>query len=251
MNWRFWQPRPAPAATRQAAKPSVDEERLRVAARRRLIGAAVLVLLTVLIFPWVFQSQPRPVNDDIVIEVPRKDAARPLPAPAAMPAPAPAATTGKTPVPAGVTEPQANKSAGESAGAPGSSAPASPESVPQKPPIAAATPPADTTAPSTAAPSAVKPAAQSAATSAAATNKAADAKGRFVVQVAAYADASKARDTRLKLEKAGLKTYSQAVDSSHGRVWRVRVGPFDSRAAAEKAKAELVLQGYSPGIVEL
>jgi DedD protein len=59
--------------------------------------------------------------------------------------------------------------------------------------------------------------------------------GRFVVQVGAFADASKARETRLKVERAGLKTYTQVAETAEGKRTRVRVGPFASRAEADKA----------------
>jgi DedD protein len=58
---------------------------------------------------------------------------------------------------------------------------------------------------------------------------------RLVVQVGAYADAAKAREARLKVEKAGLKTYTQVVDTKDGKRTRVRVGPFTSKEEADKA----------------
>jgi DedD protein len=61
------------------------------------------------------------------------------------------------------------------------------------------------------------------------------AEGRFVVQVGAFADVAKARETRLKLEHAGLKTYTQVVETKDGKRIRVRVGPFASKADAERA----------------
>jgi DedD protein len=59
--------------------------------------------------------------------------------------------------------------------------------------------------------------------------------GRFVVQVGAFADVTKARDARLKLEHAGLKTYTQVAETKDGRRIRVRVGPFGNKAEADKA----------------
>ena len=58
---------------------------------------------------------------------------------------------------------------------------------------------------------------------------------RFIVQVGAFADAAKARETRLKLEKAGLKTYTQVAKTADGERTRVRVGPYATRAEAERA----------------
>jgi cell division septation protein DedD len=49
---------------------------------------------------------------------------------------------------------------------------------------------------------------------------------RYVVQVGAFADADKARETRLKVERAGLKTYTHVVETKDGKRIRVRVGPF-------------------------
>ena len=68
---------------------------------------------------------------------------------------------------------------------------------------------------------------------------AAAAEGRFVVQIGAFADAVRAREARQTLEKAGLKTYTQVVDTKEGKRTRVRVGPFESRAEADKAAAKV------------
>jgi cell division septation protein DedD len=58
---------------------------------------------------------------------------------------------------------------------------------------------------------------------------------RLVVQVGAWADADKLQDARLKIEKAGLKTYTQVAETKEGKKIRLRVGPFSSRAEADKA----------------
>ena len=45
---------------------------------------------------------------------------------------------------------------------------------------------------------------------------------------------------RRKLEQAGLKTYTQSIDGKDGkRTTRIRVGPFESRAEADKAAARV------------
>ena len=62
---------------------------------------------------------------------------------------------------------------------------------------------------------------------------------RFIVQVGAFADNDKAREVRAKLERAGLKTYTQVVDTKDGKRTRVRVGPFANRAEADKAVARI------------
>jgi DedD protein len=63
--------------------------------------------------------------------------------------------------------------------------------------------------------------------------------GRFIVQIGAFAEADKAREARLKLERAGIKTYAQVVETKDGKRIRVRVGPFDGKAEAEKAAARI------------
>ncbi|HWH82403.1 MAG TPA: SPOR domain-containing protein, partial [Burkholderiaceae bacterium] len=66
---------PPPAA---GADTADAVQRARTLARQRLIGAAVLVVIGVIGFPLVFETQPRPIPVDIPIEVPRKDGAPPL-----------------------------------------------------------------------------------------------------------------------------------------------------------------------------
>ncbi len=75
--------------------------------------------------------------------------------------------------------------------------------------------------------------------------------GRFIVQVGAFADADKAREVREKLERAGLKTYTQAVDTKDGRRTRVRVGPFASRAEADKAAERIKGAGLAGSVLAL
>ena len=75
--------------------------------------------------------------------------------------------------------------------------------------------------------------------SAAQTTAAAQNGARYVVQVGAFADASKAREVRQKLEKAGLKTYTHVAKTEAGERTRVRIGPFESRADADKAAGKV------------
>ena len=67
----------------------------------------------------------------------------------------------------------------------------------------------------------------------------APAEGRMVVQVGAFADADKAQEVRQKLEKAGLKTYTQVAETKDGKRIRVRVGPFATKADADKAASKI------------
>ena len=70
--------------------------------------------------------------------------------------------------------------------------------------------------------------------------------GRYVVQAGSFADEGRARDARLKLERAGMKSFIQVVETKEGRRVRVRVGPFATKAEAERAAEKcrkLDLQG--------
>jgi DedD protein len=78
--------------------------------------------------------------------------------------------------------------------------------------------------------------------------KAAEEAGRFVVQVGAFAESSAVRETRAKVEKIGLATYTQVVDTANGKRTRVRVGPFATRDEAEQVAARIKAAGL-PGAV--
>lgn len=212
--------------------PPESIEALRQRAKHRLIGAAVLVLAGVIGFPLLVDKQPRPVAVDIPIEIPDKAKVKPLavapmsPSSAAV-APVPAQAVASAPAAAapGVAAPRASE------------APAAPA---QDKPAKAATEGKDGAAsePKTVVPA--KPADEGTRAQALLEGKAAPAEptaadGRFVVQVGAFAEAPKAREVRLKVERAGLKTYTHVAETKDGRRIRVRVGPFASRSEAEKA----------------
>jgi DedD protein len=52
--------------------PAQSVDVLRRRARHRLIGASVLVLLAVIGFPVLFDTQPRPVSVDIAVDIPER-----------------------------------------------------------------------------------------------------------------------------------------------------------------------------------
>jgi DedD protein len=75
--------------------------------------------------------------------------------------------------------------------------------------------------------------------------------GRFVVQVGAFADATAAREARLKVERLGLKTYTQVIDTDNGPRTRVRVGPFESREDAAKVLARIKAASLPGAVLNL
>ena len=197
-------------------QPAESIEAMRRRAKHRLIGASVLVLIGVVGFPLLFDTQPRPISVDIPIEIPDRNKAKPLPAPAPV-----------SQAPASIQAPPASAQATVSAPAP-----------PPAPVVASAPAPVPAPAPAVAS----APARPDDGTKALAllegkpvANTPVEGEGRFVVQVGAFADATKARETRLKVEHAGMKTYTQVVETKEGKRIRVRVGPFASKADAEKA----------------
>jgi len=234
-----------------AASPSPDAadavQHARTRARRRLIGAAVLVVVGIIGFPLLFETQPRPVAVDIPIDIPGKDRVPPLVMPAAKPEPAAGVAIVVPPKEAVITESKAD--AGREVApsqAPQASAAAAVERARPEP---AASRPAAKATESKAAPAAQSEAERAqallegrpvaAAPAAADPPAAAASAGRYVVQVGAFAEAAAAREARLKVEKLGLKTYTQVAETPAGQRTRVRVGPFAKRDEADRAAAKL------------
>lgn len=232
-----------------ATHPPQSIEAVRRRARHRLIGAAVLVLLGVLGFPLLFDTQPRPISVDIPIEIPAKNPAAPLKAAKTSPSASPSA-------PAETQQPAAGADSGVTTSDSLSAREEVVESVrPAASPAKQA--PAPEVQPESAKPAATPPAAAKASATEAARAKAllegkpAESAERIVVQVGAFADAARAREVRLKLERAGLKTYTHVAETSEGKRIRVRVGPFASRADADKAAARVKALGLPVAILTL
>ena len=235
------------------ARAISDEElQLKKRARRRLVGAVVLVTAVAVILPMVLDSEPRPVNQNVDIQIPSPDSGELKPQASAPSGAAPAGSTAKI----------APKS-GQAADAPASTASGPP--VTSKP-IAVA--PADPVSPAPAAAKAsskAEPAPARADTqdaakvdSASAKNQAksgskdgatAPASGAYVVQVAALADAARVKQLQKQMAGAGLKTYTEVVSTQSGEVTRVRAGPYATREAAEKARAQLQKAGLEGKVV--
>lgn len=76
-------------------------------------------------------------------------------------------------------------------------------------------------------------------------------KERFVVQIGAFADQNAATQARARVDKLGVKTYTQVTDTAAGTRIRVRVGPFQDRADAEKTLSKLKASGVSGVVLTL
>lgn len=280
---------PNPADTAEAMRE------VRARARRRLMGATVLLLVGVIGFPLLFETQPRPIPVDLPIEIPARTAAgaadasshpgarrtasaAPLaasgPAPESVsydarpsappPASAPATTaaTHRSPLAslaaALASGPASSGPAAAAYIAPSMRAPASP-SKPAPRPAAPATvakpaPASHTPGPVLPPPAtATRPSPAAILADSAATNPpdAAANGGRFVVQVGAFLGDAKVREARAKVEKLGMKTYTQPVQTPTGKRVRVRVGPVATRAEADKIAARLKADGLQAVVLSL
>jgi DedD protein len=253
-----------PQAT-DVASPDGDAAvvlRARAHARRRLIGAAVLLTLGVLGFPLLFETRPRPIPVDIPIELPAKDSAgaasaRPRaagpvvmePAPAATPV-APAVSQVAAPVPPPASQPVQGSAAKPNPATAAASSAVVALAAPVAKPSATPATPASANSPKPAAVAAAGAAAQPGVAAAAPTPASAAANARYVVQVGAFADADAARAARLRVEKLGLKTFTQEIQKDGALRIRVRVGPYPTKSEAEKA-AKTIQKGDLPAAVLL
>jgi DedD protein len=239
--FKFRFPGKASEAAAEGLAPAAGEsmEVLRRRARHRLFGSVVLVFIAVVAFPLLFDSQPRPVAVDTPIVIPDRNSTTPLsagtPVPVSQTPAKPLLPAASAPVPSSAVPAQASLDPKEEVVPPSSPAAAAHE-APNKP---AATP----APPKTEAKAEVRPDpandGQKAKALLEGKSPAAD-QPRMIIQVGAFADADKVREVRRKLESAGLKTYTQMVEGKDGkRTTRVRVGPFDSRAEADKAAARI------------
>lgn len=247
-----------------AAEAGDEVRELRARSRQRLIGAAVLIAVGVIGFPIVFETEPRPIAIDIPIEIARKDQVPPLviPPPRVQAVEPPAAASSPT------LKPPASsiaKAPPESPKPPASTAePASPTA--KAPADVAAPKPPQSNAAAKAREPAAKPAPAPKSTRAddararallegndapKKDEKVAAASARFIVQVGAFSEEIAAREMRQRVERLGLKTHTQSVATSGGRIHRVRVGPYASRDEADRIAARLESAGLTSAVLTL
>jgi DedD protein len=223
--------------------PVISNETLRRKARYRLIGSVVLVLLGILAFTLMLDTQPRPNTADVSVLIPSRDKFPNLASAQASSAAqvssvtaheaASSAAVASTVVPVQTTAKSAVTPAKPSPTVPVMSSLAPQEVIVDQPSAA-----------KVAAARATEESQQSDKSSAQEKKAKADPdegfeKGRFILQVGAFAEVQKAREVRVKLEHAGIKTYTQVIQNDEGRRIRVRVGPFDKRADAEKMATKI------------
>lgn len=265
-KFRFPGQAAADAAPTEAAisVPNENIDIVRRRARHRLIGSVVLVLIAVVGFPLLFDTQPRPVAVDTPIVIPDRQSVAPLGTVPAAQAPAKPLLSDVQPLPA-----QAGLDAREEVVLPSAAAvaPKPANSVTEQPKAAEVKPaepkPAESK-PAETKPAPAKVAKQEPVAPAKPKDDGSKAKSlldgksgasgaeRHVIQVGAFADAAKVREVRKKLEQAGLTTYTQTIDGKDGKqTTRVRVGPFDSREEADKAAGRIRKLELSPVVLRI
>ncbi|AJX35889.1 SPOR domain-containing protein [Burkholderia oklahomensis] len=198
-------------------------------ARRRLVGAIALVVAAVIVLPMVLDSHPKPVTDDVAIDIP----SRPSHQAAA------ANDEDASDVQAGVAhdEPPASEAVAAASVAPAPAAAAKSDAKDIK--EAKKTQTAAAKAPS----AAQKPAATASAdgdASSPASSPASPPGARFALQLGSFRDDSTARNWATKLKAAGVPAYVEHRKQADGSTATLlRAGPFADRAAASAAIAKV------------
>jgi len=223
----------ASGSKRRSSPPSeAHAEDLRGRARQRLIGALALVVAAVIVVPMLIKSEPeQPAETPVVVP-----AIPPIPEPsiaAGEPAaPDPDAADGRlsvdtpalpVPEPIAETEPEQPTSA---------QAPSStkPEPKPEPKPKPAANERTDDGSVAIALLEGRQPSRPPAAAT----------KGNFVVQIAAYTSQKDAQARRDSLVSAGVtNAYVESASPDGKTTYRLRVGPFPTREAAQAAQTRL------------
>ena len=219
--------------------PNQNIEVVRRRARYRLMGAVVLVLIAVVGFPLIFDTQPRPVAVDTPIVIPDRQAVAPL--------------TASVPVPAAQAPAKPWKIAPETLSTQAALDPR--EEVVPSPHTGAAAPAVTEVKPKPEKPleKVAQPQAKEDGSKAKALLEGqASTPERMIIQVGAFSDANKVREVRSKLEGVGLKTYTQVVDGKDGKpVTRIRLGPFETRDEVEKVAARIRKLNLAPAVLKI
>ena len=198
-------------------------------ARWRLFGAILIAGSVAAITPFLLEEQARPLSQDLLIEIPSRnskftkiESLKPQD-PAAQESAS--SVTSATPV-----TPQ------------GPATPATPQG-----PVAIAKSETTKEAPAKELPAKQTPAKQTPAKEASPT--AAKTKG-FMVQVGAYSKPESAASTKKRMESGGHRVVTETIKAADGSDrHRVRIGPFETREAAEQVRDRAKAQGYDAIVV--
>ncbi|KVV45391.1 sporulation protein [Burkholderia ubonensis] len=219
-------------------------------ARRRLVGAIALVVAAVIVLPMVLDSHPKPVTDDIAIDIPNRPAHHAAPSrdedasdvqagvahdePPASDTAAAAIAAAPAPAPTEVAKDAAKPAAKPDT----ATTTATTASIAPKPAPAAPAQPAKPAKP--AAPKPAPAAVANADDGGDAATPSSPAGARFAVQLGAFNDDATARSWATKLKSAGVPAYVEHRKQADGSTATLlRAGPFADRAAASAAIAKV------------
>ena len=189
-------------------------------ARWRLFGAILIAGSVAAITPFLLEEQARPLSQDLLIEIPSKNSKF-------------------TKIDS--LKPQ-DPAAQESASSVTSATPVTPLG-----PVAIAKSETTKEAPAKELPAKQTPAKQTPAKEASPT--AAKTKG-FMVQVGAYSKPESAASTKKRMESGGHRVVTETIKAADGSDrHRVRIGPFETREAAEQVRDRAKAQGYDAIVV--
>ena len=216
---------------------------LRIRLRRRLIGAAALLLGAVVFVPMLLQHPPKTVPDTIPIAIPGEN----TPFVSHLSPAASGAVTGVVrPAPAVALSVSGTQASDAQAAAP---APDAPAAAAAAAPVPAST---STGGKATVAPAKAAAAANSDAGPSAAVAKhhSPHAKTRpLYVQAAAVVTPHAAREMVNRLRDAGFHAFYERANTSVGVRYRVRMGPYASHKRARHVRAQLRKLGIHANLV--
>lgn len=185
-------------------------------ARRRLIGAVVLLAAAIIVLPIIFETKPRPVSDDIAVKVAGGQGASQKPKVEARKA---------DPVPPSQARADAQAlDAGEEVVS--TPAPAKPAAAAEKPAQRAEAKPD------------AKPEAKPQGSS------------KYLILIGAFSSEEKAKNWLTKLKASKVPAYMEKKALADGERILLRAGPFTDRDAADAADKRVRAVGLSSKVVE-
>lgn len=230
------------ATSKKNQDAAQDVSALQKRGRRRLVGAIALVLLAVIVLPMVFDPEPRQNAPAVSVRIPNEEGGKFTP----KVAPKPAAPQNGAAAPAQPAQPEPIAAAPEAAAMP---EPKTAVKAVEKPAAKAVEKPAAKVEPAAEAKGVEKkapPPAPRPAEKAVAAPAAAGTGEQFIVQVGAFADPEKVRERVQQIKAAKLPHYTEPIATANGTVTRIRLGPYASKEAAEKAHARAQALGFNP-----
>ncbi|EXI88018.1 MAG: cell division protein DedD [Candidatus Accumulibacter regalis] len=211
----------------QMTESSDPQLHLKKKARRRLVGAVAIAGLAAVVLPMVMDEEPKQPVQDIQIRIPGQDQQPFDPGElVARSSPPAAVATGSDehvaalPADAPAVAEKAEEKRLEHAAKPVEKSPPKKAEKPVPPPA-----PAIVKKPEPPPPPPPPPPVSS--------------DGQYVILVGAFADPANVKKLVAKIDRAGVATYTEILNSPAGKRTRVRAGPFPNREAAEKALDKL------------